>query len=164
MTDSPVVLVSVEGIAPAAREVVASFERDFADVLADVEVHHIGATSLPFGHTKGDVDVNVRVAEPGFSAVVAALDERLAKAQPENWTATFASFSASGYALLLGVQVTVIGAADDFLLVLRDRMRSDPSLLRRYDEAKVAAASDGAAAYWSAKDAFLRELRQRHGA
>jgi GrpB-like predicted nucleotidyltransferase (UPF0157 family) len=158
MTGSAVVLVSVEEIAPRAREVVASFERDYADVLADVEVHHIGATSLPFGHTKGDVDVNVRVDEARFPALVAALDRRLERAQPENWTPSFASFTAAGYALPLGVQVTVIGAPGDFLLALRDRMRADPSLLRRYDEAKLSAAAAGADAYWSAKDALLREL------
>jgi GrpB-like predicted nucleotidyltransferase (UPF0157 family) len=47
---------------------------------------------------------------------------------------------------------------DDFLLALRDRMRADPSLLRRYNEIKVAAASAGPDAYWKAKDGFLREI------
>ncbi len=121
-------------------------------------MHHIGATSLPFGHTKGDVDVNVRVGEAQFPAVVNALGKRLAVAQPENWTAAFASFSTNAYALPLGVQVTVIGSSDDFLLALRDRMRADASLLRRYDDMKVAAASGGADAYWKAKDALLREV------
>ena len=59
----------------------------------------------------------------------------------------------------LGVQVTVIGSADDFLLGLRDRLRADPELLRRYDEVKAAAAAGGADAYWEAKDRFLQELR-----
>ena len=71
-----------------------------------------------------------------------------------------ASFSAGGYALPLGIQVTVIGSPDDFLLTLRDRMRADPELLRRYDELKVASAAGGAQAYWEAKDRFLQALRQ----
>jgi GrpB-like predicted nucleotidyltransferase (UPF0157 family) len=86
------------------------------------------------------------------------LAERLRVAQRENWTPTFASFAADTYALPLGVQVTIIGSPDDFLLALRDRMRGDPSLLQRYDEAKLGAAGGGADAYWSAKNAFLREL------
>jgi GrpB-like predicted nucleotidyltransferase (UPF0157 family) len=154
----PVTLVDVQEIAAAARDVIAQFERDFADVLADSQVHHIGATALPFGDTKGDVDVNVRVDEAQFPVTVTALSERLTTAQPENWSDAFASFSAEGYDLPLGVQVTIIGSNDDFLLSLRDRMRTDPSLLRRYNEIKVAAASNGAEAYWKAKDELLREI------
>jgi GrpB-like predicted nucleotidyltransferase (UPF0157 family) len=158
MGAEPVALRDVRDVAPAARRVIACFERDFKAELAGVEVHHIGATSLPAGHTKGDVDVNVRVHEDAFAPVVAALAERLRVAQRENWTPAFASFSSDAYALPLGVQVTIIGSPDDFLLALRDRMRGDPSLLQRYDETKLGAAWSGADAYWSAKNAFLREL------
>jgi GrpB-like predicted nucleotidyltransferase (UPF0157 family) len=158
METHPVTLVDVQEIAAVARRVVAQFERDFGDVVAHAQVHHIGATSLPFGQTKGDVDVNVRVDEAQFPLMVTALGDRLTVAQPENWSETFASFSAEGYELPLGVQVTVIGSNDNFLLALRDRMRADPSLLRRYNEIKVAAASEGAEAYWKAKDELLRDI------
>jgi len=158
MDPAPVELVDVREVAPAAAQVVAAFECDHAELLAEVDVHHIGATSLPAGHTKGDVDVNVRVGEAGFAQLVAALRERLAVAQPENWTPTFASFAADGYPLPLGVQVTVIGSESDFLLALRDRLRADPVALQRYDDAKLAAAAGGAGAYWQAKDGLLREL------
>jgi GrpB-like predicted nucleotidyltransferase (UPF0157 family) len=117
-------------------------------------VHHIGATSLPFGHTRGDVDVNVRVEASRFAELVAALRERLAVAQPDNWTTGFASFSSDAYPLPLGVQVTSIGSKDDFLLFLR----ADPELLRRYDAAKLANASAGAEKYWSAKNELLRAV------
>jgi GrpB-like predicted nucleotidyltransferase (UPF0157 family) len=158
METSPVALLDVQAVAPVARRVVALFEREFADVLAHAEVHHVGATALPAGHTKGDVDVNVRVEETRFPALVASLAERLQVAQRENWSESFASFSADRYELPLGVQVTIIGSRGDFLLTLRDRMRADPSLLRRYDEIKLAAAAEGADEYWKAKDRLLREI------
>ena len=157
--DAPrITLVDVQEVAPAARRVIAQFERDFAGLLDQTEVHHIGATALPFGHTKGDVDVNVRVAGPQFLVTVAALGKRLTAAQQENWSETFASFSTDAYALPLGIQVTSIGSKDDFLLSLRDRMRADPSLLRRYDDAKITAAARGAEAYWQAKHDLLQEI------
>jgi GrpB-like predicted nucleotidyltransferase (UPF0157 family) len=154
----PIQLVDVLQIASIARRVVAEFEHEFSDLLAGVEVHHIGATALPHGHTKGDVDVNVRSDALRFPLLVAGLRERLQVAQPENWSESFASFSTDAYQLPLGVQVTRIGSTDDFLLDLRDRMRADPSLARRYDDAKTAAALAGAEAYWNAKNTFLREL------
>ncbi|MFL5926302.1 MAG: GrpB family protein [Gaiellaceae bacterium] len=158
MEAAPIALVDVSEVADLAQEVTASFERDFVAAVANAEVHHVGATSLPFGHTKGDVDLNVRVDEAEFHVVVDALRQRLAVAQPDNWTETFASFSSDAYSIPLGVQVTVIGSPDDFLLALRDRMRADGSLLRRYDDIKLATASSGADAYWQAKDALLREV------
>jgi GrpB-like predicted nucleotidyltransferase (UPF0157 family) len=126
----PITLTDVREIAPAARRVVAAFKHDFNEQLAGAEVHHIGATALPFGHTKGDVDVNVRVEESRFSEMVAALSERVAIAQPGNWSECFASFSTDAYGLPLGVQVTTKGSKDDFLLGLRDRMLADDALLR----------------------------------
>ena len=140
-----------------AERVVAAFARDAAGWLPGA-VEHVGATSLPAGWTKGDVDVNVRVTRDEFGPAVAALRRQLTIAQPENWTPTFASFSADGYELPLGVQVTVIGSDDDFLVKLRDRLIGDPALAARYDRVKSAAASSGADAYWQAKDEFLTKL------
>jgi GrpB-like predicted nucleotidyltransferase (UPF0157 family) len=154
---TPIRLRSVLAIAPLAEEVVNRLRRDLADVV-DAEVHHIGATAMSFGHTKGDVDVNIRVERADFSAVVAALKERFAVAQPENWTPTFASFSSDRYALPLGIQLTALGSADDHLLSLHERLRADPGLVQQYDEIKRAAAPRGATAYWEAKNAFLQRL------
>ena len=153
----PVELVPVESVRAAAERTVAAFERDLGARLPG-PVEHIGATSLPAGHTKGDVDVNVRVPAERLESALAVLEERCAVAQPENWTPTFASFGTDAYELPLGVQVTVLGSEDDFLLGLRDRMRGDPGLAARYDAVKAEAAPLGPDAYWQAKDRFLREL------
>jgi hypothetical protein len=75
---------------------------------------HIGATSLPDGLTKGDVDVNVRVPADRFDEAVRELSSRYERAQIQNWTPTYASFADGAEELLLGIQVTVVGAADDF--------------------------------------------------
>jgi GrpB-like predicted nucleotidyltransferase (UPF0157 family) len=155
----PVSLFDVAEIREVASDVVAAFEADWRNGLAGAEIHHIGATALPAGRTKGDVDVNVRVSRERFAPVVELLSSQLAIAQPENWTPTFASFSAPGYQLPLGVQVTVIGSDGDFLLDLRDRLRADPELLRRYNELKAEAAPGGSDLYWQAKDQFLQALR-----
>lgn len=151
---SAVELRPVGDVAPLAEAIVTRFRRDAAPLLGDAEVHHIGATSFGGGWTKGDVDVNVRVEPDRFDELVQTLRGRYDVAQPENWTPTFASFAADR----LGIQVTAIGSADDFLLYLRDRLVADPELRARYDEVKAEAAPAGPDAYWRAKDAFLRGL------
>jgi GrpB-like predicted nucleotidyltransferase (UPF0157 family) len=154
-------LLDVAEVRDAAADVVKAFEAEWRDRLGGAEIHHIGATALPAGRTKGDVDVNVRVPEERFAAVIETLASQLEVAQQQNWTPTFASFSVPGSSLPLGVQVTVIGSPNDFLVALRDRLRADPALLRRYDDVKAAAAAGGADAYWEAKDRFLRQLLER---
>jgi hypothetical protein len=94
-------LVDVGEVRRAADDVVSAFAADFSPALVGAEIHHIGATALPSGHTKGDVDVNVRVGEADFARCS-------------------------------------VGAA-----------RGRPA----------AAAGAGPAAYWQAKDEFLRQLR-----
>ena len=157
MSTPPVQLRAVQELAPLAEEVVSRFRHDIADVV-DAEVHHIGATAMPFGQTKGDVDVNIRVDGRTFAAVLTALRERFAVAQPENWTPTFASFSSDGYSLPLGIQLTLLGSDDDYLLALHDRIRADPGLIQQYDEVKLDAAPCGQPAYWEAKNEFLQKL------
>jgi GrpB-like predicted nucleotidyltransferase (UPF0157 family) len=157
MDTTPVQMRDVRDVASLAEEVVARFRHDMAG-LVDVEVHHIGATAMPFGHTKGDVDVNIRADARTFSDVVTALRERFTVVQPQNWTPTFASFSSDGYSLPLGIQVTLLGSDDDYLLALHHRIRADPGLARQYDDVKLDAAPRGQSAYWEAKNHFLQTL------
>ena len=113
---------------------------------------------MPDGLTKGDVDLSLQVSASGFDAAVETLREHFDVAQPHNWTATYASFSDESRALPVGLQVAVIGSPDDFLVALRDLMRSDASLLHEYDSVKREAAALGPDGYWAAKNAFLEPI------
>jgi GrpB-like predicted nucleotidyltransferase (UPF0157 family) len=152
-------LVDVADVVAAAEAMVDAFGLVARRLLPDAEVHHIGATALPTGLTKGDVDVNIRIDTDGFTRAVDVLRRHYDPAQEHNWTPTYASFSPDSYPLPLGIQVTVIGSPDDFLLALRDAMLTTPAILDEYSECKRRAAPLGPDAYWDAKDTFLRTLR-----
>jgi GrpB-like predicted nucleotidyltransferase (UPF0157 family) len=159
MGNVPIELLRVEDLASDIDALLADLRRELAVLAPGVVVEHIGATSMPDGLTKGDVDVNLRVEEDRFDHVVAALSTRFDVAQPQNWTATYASFSGTDRGVPLGIQVTVEGSDDDYLVRLRDVMRADPDMRAQYDEIKRANAPAGRNAYWRAKDEFLRRLR-----
>jgi GrpB-like predicted nucleotidyltransferase (UPF0157 family)/N-acetylglutamate synthase-like GNAT family acetyltransferase len=161
MAHVPIDLRPVVDLAGDVETVLADVRRELRVLAPGVDVEHVGATSMPDGVTKGDVDVNLRVAGDRFDPLVAALSTRFDVAQPGNWSGTFASFSDTRCGVPLGIQVTVTGSEDDFLVDLRDRMREDPELRRHYDETKRANAASGRAAYWHAKDDFLRRTRRR---
>jgi GrpB-like predicted nucleotidyltransferase (UPF0157 family) len=75
--------MGVVSIRPAAEIRVAAeaaFEehrRRVLELLPEVQVVHVGATSIPGALTKGDVDLLVRVDAARFAAAVAALRGRL---------------------------------------------------------------------------------------
>jgi GrpB-like predicted nucleotidyltransferase (UPF0157 family) len=152
-------LKPVSEVLPQAERVVSRVRAHLAALLPDAEVHHIGATALPGGVTKGDVDVLVRVSAASFPAAVAALRGEFAVRQPDNWTAEFASFGDdASHELPLGLQVVVKDSQGDFLLFLRDHLLANPDVLAEYNRLKRAHAGEGAQGYWQAKDAFFSRL------
>jgi GrpB-like predicted nucleotidyltransferase (UPF0157 family)/GNAT superfamily N-acetyltransferase len=157
----PVELLAVEDLEEEVESVLADVRDELRVFALEADVEHVGATSMPDGVTKGDVDVNLRVSPDRFDEVVAALSTGFDVAQAQNWTATFASFSGTRRGWPLGIQVTVAGSDADFLVELRDLMRNDPTLRRQYDAIKRANAGAGRNAYWQAKDDFLRRARNR---
>jgi GrpB-like predicted nucleotidyltransferase (UPF0157 family) len=152
-------LKPVSEILPQAERIVSRVFAQLAALLPDAELHHIGATALPGGVTKGDVDVLVRVSAALFPAAVAALRRDFAVRQPDNWTAEFASFgNDTGHELPLGLQVVVKDSEGDFLLFLRDHLLANPEVLAEYNRLKRAHAGEGAEGYWQAKDAFFSRV------
>jgi GrpB-like predicted nucleotidyltransferase (UPF0157 family)/GNAT superfamily N-acetyltransferase len=161
MGEVPIELRPVEDLASDIDAVLADLRRELAALAPGVVVEHIGATAMPDGLTKGDFDVNLRVDQERFDHVVTALSTRFDVAQPENWTATYASFSDTCRGVPVGIQVTAEGSDDDFPVMLRDLMRADPELRHQYDAMKRANAPRGRNAYWRAKDEFFHRLRNR---
>jgi hypothetical protein len=127
-----VALHSVEELAGTVASVLEGLRGDLGRFVPGIEVEHIGATALPDGLTKGDVDVNLRVSPEQFDRAVAELSGRFDIAQPQNWTAAYASFSDDRRALPVGIQVTVKGSDADFLVTLRDRLAGDARLRQDY--------------------------------
>jgi GrpB-like predicted nucleotidyltransferase (UPF0157 family)/GNAT superfamily N-acetyltransferase len=155
----PVELRPVESLASEIDAALTDLRGELQMLAPGGEVEHIGATSMPDGLTKGDVDVSLRIDADRFDSVVVALSTRFDIAQPLNWTGTYASFSGTSGGVPLGIQVTVEGSDADVLVALRDRLRDDAELRRRYDAIKRENAPAGRDAYWRAKDEFLRQVR-----
>ena len=135
---------------------IAVLEVEVESVLPACEVVHIGATAVPGGLTKGDVDVLVRVPPDRYEAAVNALRNAYDVNQPENWTDDFASFDAGRReALPCGVQLVRAGSPNDRLLTeMPRRLRADPDLLERYNDLKREHEGADRDAYWEAKARF----------
>jgi GrpB-like predicted nucleotidyltransferase (UPF0157 family) len=142
-----------------------SIRNDVLAVLPDAEVEHIGATSTPGAITKGDLDVLVRVSPDEFDTAAGALAARFAIHQPENWTPSFASFTAEPReGIPVGVQLAAAGSRDDRQFTfLRDLLRDRPNLLERMNDLKRSFEGGDAEAYWRAKQDLIESILAEHG-
>ena len=145
-----------ESVAVALRE----HSRRIRTGLGGVEIEHVGSTSIPGALTKGDLDVLVRVDAAGFDAAVVALRGLYAVHQPENWTATYASFAdRSASDPPVGVQLAVRGSADDLLFApFRQALIDDPALLREYNALKLSLDGADYQGYTDAKGVFVERV------
>jgi GrpB-like predicted nucleotidyltransferase (UPF0157 family) len=103
--------------------------REVRRLVPGAEVEHMGATAVPGSLTKGDLDLLVRVAPENFPGAVESLTSRYAIHQPENWTATYASFfDERDDHLPVGVQLVVTGSdIDDAFVAIRQLLRAGPT-------------------------------------
>jgi GrpB-like predicted nucleotidyltransferase (UPF0157 family) len=145
-----------ESVAVALRE----HSRRIRARIPDLEIEHVGSTSIPGALTKGDLDLLVRVDAAGFTPTVVALRELYAVHQPENWTPTYTSLvDPSAADPPVGVQVAVCASADDLLFApFRQALIDDPALLRAYNDLKLAHDGDDLERYTDVKGAFVERV------
>lgn len=144
---------------PAVREAEARHRELLAELVPDAEVEHIGATAVAGLLTKGDLDLLVRIGPGQLREAAAALGERYAANQPEEWTEEFASFSAPEAGdVPVGVQLVVAGSEWDLAFRRwRKLLTVDPVVRHRYNELKRAHQGASPDAYLEAKARFIEE-------
>lgn len=147
------------------RTVRASVGRAFARwstliarVLPTADIQHVGATAVPGSLTKGDLDINVRVATEMFKHADAVLAGLLSRNAGSTRTATFSAFEVEEESPSVGVQLTAIGSEDDFFVWQRERLRSDAAQRVRYHRLKRSFHGQSHAEYREAKARFWEDL------
>ena len=152
-------------LAERVEQVFAAIRNEIGDLLPDATIEHMGATSVPGSITKGDLDVLVAVEVADFGRASRALAARYSIHQPENWTPSFASFSAPPRdGLPVGVQLVAVGSLEERqFLGLRDLLRARPDLVERLNDLKRSFEGRDSGEYWRAKQGLIEALLDEHG-
>jgi GrpB-like predicted nucleotidyltransferase (UPF0157 family) len=129
----------------------------------DAKVTHVGSTAIPGALTKGDLDLLVRVPAGDFESSVRALRSAYAVHQPENWTATFASFVDPDAAdPPVGVQLVVPGSDEESLFEpFIAALTRDPCLLDEYNALKTRLDGADYDRYTREKGEFVERVLKR---
>ncbi len=158
MDGESIALIREEEIRGRVAGVFARRRAELEALLPGARVEHVGSTAVPGSLTKGDLDICVIVRGEEFEWASRVLAARFEIHQPENWSATLASFTApSEDGIDVGVQLVPAGSADELHFVgWRDRLRADADLRALYDELKRRHQADGIDAYRAAKERLIR--------
>ncbi len=163
--------VRIRPVAEIEPEATAAFREHrgrIVKLLPGAEIAHVGSTAVPGALTKGDVDLLVRTSTGDFDSAVRALRGLYAIHQPENWTATYASFvDSESTDPPVGVQLVVAGSDEDgFFEPFIAALTGDPQLLARYNALKLALDGSDYEHYTREKGKFVERVlhrRQRPG-
>ena len=147
----------------AAAECVGEHGARIERVLPGADVVHVGSTAVPGALTKGDLDLMVRVPADRFEKAADALRSVYSIHQPENWTATYASFLDPEAAdPPVGVQLVVTESDDEALFEpFIAALREDPALLADYNALKRRLDGSDYETYTAAKSEFIERAMSK---
>jgi len=155
---SELTFVLSDSLANESGAAFAEHQRRISARLSEVEVRHIGGTSLPGLLTTGDVDILVRVEEREFVDAREALTELYEPLHADRWTGEAAFFEVPESIPQVEFALTVIGSLIDVHHGEAWRqIAADPDLVYRYNAVKRAHERGSIDEYLAAKRAFFHD-------
>lgn len=149
-----------EAFIAKAEKRFAAIKSEILAILPGADVEHVGSTAVPGSLTKGDLDVQVRVAPEHFPLAVETLSRRYAVNDGSISTDTFRAFTDELSDPPLGIQLTVRGSEYDFFWKVRDVLLMNEQYRRDYDALKLAYEGKDMDDYRAAKNRFMEWLMQ----
>ena len=152
-------LVWSDALTADAHAIRAEVEHHLTRLEVPGRVELTGAASLPGVLTKGDIDLHLRVTEPGaFPGVVELLGDHFQPASREAWAGTLAVFEVPGRRPT-GLAVTPVDSEHDRRFRrCWIRLRAEPVLRGEYNEMKRT--SYGGPSYEGLKTDFFNRISQ----
>ena len=144
------------GTAQLFEEVKARLKR----LLPGAEIQHVGSTAIPGSLTKGDLDIQVRVAQHEYEdakTTLLAIYQINSGGFDADDGASFGDYSTRPPH---GVHLTVIGGSCDIQWRFRDALLSSSELRREYDGLKRRFHGKEMEAYRDAKAQFADKVEQ----
>lgn len=126
-------------------------------LLPHSQIEHIGGTSIKGSVTKGDLDINVRVAKEDLSLSVEILKKIYEINQPKNWTENYTSFKDDSRDL--GIQLTVLDSQDDVFVRQRDFLNSNPEKVSELNKIKMSFDGKNMTDYRKEKGKFFESIK-----
>lgn len=142
----------------ACNELFVRYERDIKKLVPNARIEHVGASSIPFAVSKGDLDIFVGVELNELEDVIERLttlgfNEKLDTLRtPE--LCMLESTSSDDVAL----QVVANGSEFECFLRFRDKLRANPELVQQYNTLKMSCEGWPQEEYREKKSDFIKHV------
>ncbi len=123
-----------------------------------VDIEHVGATAIPNCLTKGDLDIAIRVQENDFQFADAVLMRKFKRNMGSYRGTDFAAFECQNDSLSTGLQLMVCGSTLDIFKTFRDHLRTNSTLVMKYNRLKSRSVGQSMKRYRIAKAAFVTDV------
>ncbi|MEZ8242934.1 GrpB family protein [Vibrio splendidus] len=142
----------------ACHELFIRYERDIKKRIPNARVEHVGAPSIPFAVSKGDLDIFVGVELGELEDVIGRLttlgfNEKLDTLRTPD-LCMLESTSSDDVAL----QVVANGSEFECFLRFRDKLRANPELVQQYNTLKMSYEGWPQEEYREKKSAYIEHV------
>ena len=121
----------------------------------DVDVQHVGSSSMLGALSQADLDIQIRVDPENFNAAVEMMQTYATAKHMEIWTDQFAAFMKKENELPTDYVVTIFDSKYDDFYKVRDYLKTHPDVLAEYNALKQEYEGREYSEYSKAKVAFL---------
>lgn len=143
-----------------ANELFDRIKNELQRLLPGADIQHVGSTAIPGSLTKGDLDIQIRVAPDDFARAAEVLSRLYETNKGSIRTETFHAFQDERSDPPLGIQLTAIGSEYDFFWKVRDVLLMNEEYRSQYDDLKKAYAGKNMDDYREAKNRFMEWLME----
>ncbi|CCN38650.1 conserved hypothetical protein [Vibrio nigripulchritudo SO65] len=126
--------------------------------LPDAVIEHVGASSIPGTISKGDLDIFVGVEPQRLEKAVEILGSLGFQEKADTLRTSELCMLETTAKEDVAIQVVAKGSAFEFFLHFRDKLRSDVSLVKQYNELKVSCEGESQKVYRAKKSAFIERV------
>jgi GrpB-like predicted nucleotidyltransferase (UPF0157 family) len=138
-------------------------EAKIIEILPNARVEHVGSSAIPGAISKGDLDIFVGVTQDDFLEAI-DLIKHIGFSEKLNTlrTDSLCMMTSSTYNEDVAVQLVANGSEHESFLEFRDKLRSNPDLVSRYNQLKFDCKGLAHDNYREVKSAFIETVLKTH--
>ncbi|MFA0265290.1 GrpB family protein [Vibrio cyclitrophicus] len=142
----------------ACNELFVRYGRDIKKLIPNARVEHVGASSIPFALSKGDLDIFVGVELGELEDVIERLTTLGFKEKLDTLRTPELCMLASTSGDDVALQVVANGSEFECFLRFRDKLRANPALVQQYNTFKMSCEGWSQDEYREKKSDFIEHV------
>ena len=144
---------------PRIEKIYSELQAELIKILPNSRVEHIGSSSIPGTISKGDLDIFVGVDQCDFKSSVALISKIGFHQKADTLqTKSLCMMITNSYSEDVAIQVVANGSEFESFLDFRDKLRSNPELIVKYNQLKFNCKGMAQDMYREIKSSFIESV------